>query len=83
MPYTIKDLVVVLREYYTRANLDITDIHRREIAFERWNDFRGPSLRPVYFQYIDSLSNIHMQEYMPRQDIIWILTKLIWVRRLS
>jgi len=56
MPYTIKDLVVVLREYYTRARLDITDIHRREIAFERWNDFRGPSLRPVYFQYIDSLS---------------------------
>ena len=56
MAYTIKDLVIVLREYYTRSKLDIIDIHRREIAFERWNDFRGPSLRPVYFQHIDSLS---------------------------
>ena len=55
-PYTVGNLVTLLSRYYRDNTLDVSSIHRRELAFERWGDKEGPSLRPVSFETISELN---------------------------
>ena len=53
--YARNNAVELLSDFYKKSDILVSSIHRREIAFERWGDKKGPSLRPVYFETKEKL----------------------------
>ena len=56
MEYTTANLEQLYLEYYSRVDIDVPDIQRRELAFIYWNDKEGIRDRPCYFETNEELN---------------------------